>query len=163
MWWLVRLPVAVPDFHVVAHHDDGGAGECLYHEHLNRWHTPDDVDAPMESDRSSASLHWHWIFPGASVPDPEDASETDPFGPELSVVAQQDRRDALAALSHFGQEVAVRQAAVDPSESILDSCLSQSSDSRPLLLEPGPLRARSSSAASMSVLAFAGRIAPLRC
>lgn len=64
VWWLARLPVAVPDFHEVDHHHDHGQ-HCLYHEHLSRWHESADTE-PNDHD---AVLHWHWLIPGEGAGD----------------------------------------------------------------------------------------------
>ncbi len=76
---MLRLPVAVPDFHEVAHHHADGAG-CLYHEHLNRWHEvgPQSPSGPASHYRHDpARLHWHWVIPGTSVPE----GSSDPLEP----------------------------------------------------------------------------------
>lgn len=64
IWWLARLPVAVPDFHEVDHHHDHGQ-QCLYHEHLSRWHEA----AETRADEHDAVLHWHWLIPGEGAGD----------------------------------------------------------------------------------------------
>lgn len=69
VWWMARLPVAVPDFHEVDHHHDSGQ-TCLYHEHLSRWHADDQTPAAEHQ----ALLHWHWLIPGSSAQD----SQNDP-------------------------------------------------------------------------------------
>lgn len=65
VWWMARLPVAVPDFHEVDHHHDAGQ-TCLYHEHLSRWHAPEEETSEPDH---QALLHWHWLIPGWSARD----------------------------------------------------------------------------------------------
>lgn len=88
IWVLLRLPVAVPDFHEVAHHHIEGAA-CLYHEHLNRWHGPvNPGDSAAGHEHELATLHWHWVIPGSNMPDgqsgQDDSQETAQDGPHLT-------------------------------------------------------------------------------
>jgi len=89
LWVLLRLPVAVPDFHEVAHHHSDGV-DCLYHEHLNRWHGPvNSSGEPAAShEHELATLHWHWVIPGSNVPEGQPGQDDSPDaaqdGPQIS-------------------------------------------------------------------------------
>lgn len=92
LWVLLRLPVAVPDFHAVEHHHSDGA-DCLFHDHLNRWHGPCTPGEPPETE--SATFHWHWVIPGSSVPSDrppasDESGESEPIIPTLSDSAGND-------------------------------------------------------------------------
>jgi len=117
LWSLLRLPVAVPDFHEVAHHHADGA-ECLYHEHLNRWHEDGSQTSPERTSHyrhDPAQLHWHWVIPGTSVP--EGSSEPlDRTGESLIGLSISDNpgSDSLSrTLECASQAVTVRHAALD--------------------------------------------------
>ena len=97
VWWMARLPVAVPDFHEVDHHHDSGQ-TCLYHEHLSRWHSADEQTAPDHQ----ATLHWHWLIPGWTAQEyhddnPGDATEPGqlPADPPAMIVPEHERFDVL--------------------------------------------------------------------
>ncbi len=89
LWVLLRLPVAVPDFHEVAHHHFDGV-DCLYHEHLNRWHGPVDSSggSAASHEHELATLHWHWVIPGSNIPEGQpghdDSRGADQDGPQIS-------------------------------------------------------------------------------
>ncbi len=119
LWSLLRLPVAVPDFHEVAHHHADGA-ECLYHEHLNRWHEggpQSPASAASHFRHDPARLHWHWVIPGTSVPegssdnpDQADFSAT-PLGLSIS---NGPGTDSLSRMLECANHAAiVKHAAVD--------------------------------------------------
>ena len=98
VWCVARLPVAVPDFHEVDHHDDSGQ-TCLYHDHLTRWHG----EEPLEDPDHQAFLHWHWLIPGFSIQEQDEhgvptddgpsQSSSEPF---LTMMPEADRQDAFA-------------------------------------------------------------------
>jgi hypothetical protein len=97
VWWLARLPVAVPDFHEVDHHHESGQ-TCLYHEHLSRWH---EADSNAEQDHQ-ALLHWHWLIPGWTAQDyqQDDAGDEPDSGlaetdATSMIVPEHDRFDVL--------------------------------------------------------------------
>lgn len=88
LWVVLRLPIAVPDFHAVAHHHFEGA-DCLYHEHLNRWHGPVNTgESATDHEHELATLHWHWVIPGSNMPEGQSdrtgAQDTDQAGPQIT-------------------------------------------------------------------------------
>jgi len=98
VWCVARLPVAVPDFHEVDHHDDSGQ-TCLYHDHLTRWHGED----PLEEPDHQAFLHWHWLIPGFSIQEhdekglpTEDGPLKSSTEPMLMMMPEADCHDAFA-------------------------------------------------------------------
>lgn len=98
IWCVARLPVAVPDFHEVDHHDDSGQ-TCLYHDHLTRWHG----EEPIEEPDHQAFLHWHWLIPGFSIQEQDEqgqptdhGSEKTSIEPILTIMPDTDRQDAFA-------------------------------------------------------------------
>jgi hypothetical protein len=98
VWCVARLPVAVPDFHEVVHHDDSGQ-TCLYHDHLTRWHG----EEPHVEPDHQAFLHWHWLIPGFSIQEHDEEglptddgpvkSSTEPM---LMMMPETDCHDAFA-------------------------------------------------------------------
>ncbi len=100
VWCVGRLPVVVPDFHEVEHHDDSGQ-TCLYHEHLTRWHG--ELPPEPENSHQHPFLHWHLLIPGLSMQDSAEQrppSEGDSTGssmiPILTTFPEVFQRDAFA-------------------------------------------------------------------
>lgn len=99
VWWVARLPVAVPDFHEVDHHHDTGQ-TCLYHEHLSRWHAEQNTPEPDFETNHDARLHWHWLIPGWVTP--ESQPDDDKIDPEadpnpVMIVQEPHRFDIFAS------------------------------------------------------------------
>lgn len=109
VWWTARLPVAVPDFHEVDHHHAANQ-DCLYHQHLNRWHDASkNLSAELVVDHEPI-LHVHWLMPGWTPPkaesDPANApNDSEPASPDdsepfllLTVAPANDDSDFFAGL-----------------------------------------------------------------
>ncbi|MBI1322685.1 hypothetical protein GC170_05810 [bacterium] len=137
LWVLLRLPVAVPDFHEVAHHHSDGV-DCLYHEHLNRWHRPVETgESAAGHEREMATLHWHWVIPGSNLPEgqsaPSDSNDTFLVGPQLTqgsggdILSQVlESARAIATIDRTGSE---RSELLDLAGACLLSCVRWLEDS----------------------------------
>ena len=56
---LLHVPLPLPDYHSLNHHDRCDGEVCERHNHLLTWHS--DSLAPADE---QPVFHWHWVWPG---------------------------------------------------------------------------------------------------
>jgi hypothetical protein len=71
---VVQVPLPLPDYHNIRHHDAPGE-ICQYHHHLLRWHPTAASDADV------ALLHWHWFLPRSEPAGGPGGASTEGEGP----------------------------------------------------------------------------------